>query len=433
MNKPTLVFQGPVFTRSGYGDHCRDLIKSLYKMDKFDVKLIPLRWGNTPQNQADPSTEFGQKMLSQVIGQIESQPDVFIQVSVANEFEPKGKFNIGITAGVETTICPKDFIDGSNKMDLIIVPSNFTKGNVGGTIYQQKNQETGELVGEIKTTKPIEVLFEGVDTDIFASPTPSKDNTDILENIKEDFNFLIVGHWLKGNLGQDRKDIGMAIKTFASVFQYLPKDKRPGLIIKTSHAGFSVMDREETRKKIDEVLTTFGDKCPSIYLIHGDMEESDMSNLYHHPKVKAMLSFTKGEGYGRPLAEFTLTGKPIITSGWSGHLDFLPKENAVLLDGQLTQVDDSAADKFCMKEAQWFSVNYSNAANKIYDVYNKYNDYLKQSAGLRENTLKNFTLEKMNERFEQILNNYVRQQPKIVPFQLPKLNKNIQIPKLNKV
>jgi glycosyltransferase involved in cell wall biosynthesis len=433
MNKPTLVFQGPVFTRSGYGDHCRDLIKSLYKMDKFDVKLIPLRWGNTPQNQVDPSTEFGQKMLSQVIGQIESQPDVFIQVSVANEFEPKGKFNIGITAGVETTICPKDFIDGSNKMDLIIVPSNFTKGNVGGTVYQQKNQQTGEIVGEIKTTKPIEVLFEGVDTDIFASPTPSKDNTDILENIKEDFNFLIVGHWLKGNLGQDRKDIGMAIKTFASVFQYLPKDKRPGLIIKTSHAGFSVMDREETRKKIDEVLTTFGDKCPSIYLIHGDMEESDMSNLYHHPKVKAMISFTKGEGYGRPLAEFTLTGKPIIASGWSGHLDFLPKENAVLLEGQLTQVDDSAADKFCMKEAQWFSVNYSNAANKIYDVYNKYNDYLKQSAGLRENTLKNFTLEKMNERFEQILNNYVKEQPKIVPFQLPKLNKNIQIPKLNKV
>jgi hypothetical protein len=433
MNKPTLVFQGPVFTRSGYGDHCRDLIKSLYKMDKFDVKLIPLRWGNTPQNQVDPSTEFGQKMLSQVIGQIESQPDVFIQVSVANEFEPKGKFNIGITAGVETTICPKDFIDGSNKMDLIIVPSNFTKGNVGGTIYQQKNQQTGEIVGEIKTTKPIEVLFEGVDTDIFASPTPSKDNTNILENIKEDFNFLIVGHWLKGNLGQDRKDIGMAIKTFASVFQYLPKDKRPGLIIKTSHAGFSVMDREETRKKIDEVLTTFGDKCPSIYLIHGDMEESDMSNLYHHPKVKAMLSFTKGEGYGRPLAEFTLTGKPIIASGWSGHLDFLPKENAVLLEGQLTQVDDSAADKFCMKEAQWFTVNYSNAANKIYDVYNKYNDYLKQSVGLRENTLKNFTLEKMNERFEQILNNYVKEQPKIVPFQLPKLNKNIQIPKLNKL
>lgn len=429
MNKPTLVFQGPIFTRSGYGDHCRDLIKSLYKMDKFDIKLIPLRWGNTPQNQVDPSTEFGQKMLSQVIGQIDVQPDVFIQVSVANEFEPKGKFNIGITAGVETTICPKDFIDGSNKMDLIIVPSNFTKGNVGGTVYQQKNQQTGEIVGEIRTTKPIEVLFEGVDTEIF-----SKGNgKDILENVKEDFNFLIVGHWLKGSLGQDRKDIGMAIKTFTSVFQYLPKDKRPGLIIKTSHAGFSVMDREATRQKIEDVLKPLGDNIPSIYFIHGDLEESDMSNLYHHPKIKAMISFTKGEGYGRPMAEFTLTGKPIIASGWSGQLDFLPKENAVLLEGQLTQIDESAADKFIMKEAQWFTVNYSNAANKIYDVYNKYNDYLKQSAGLKENTLKNFTLEKMNERFEEILNNYVKEQPKVVPFQLPKLNKNIQIPKLNKL
>jgi glycosyltransferase involved in cell wall biosynthesis len=429
MNKPTLVFQGPIFTRSGYGDHCRDLIKSLYKMDKFDIKLIPLRWGNTPQNQVDPSTEFGQKMLSQVIGQIDVQPDVFIQVSVANEFEPKGKFNIGITAGVETTICPKDFIDGSNKMDLIIVPSNFTKGNVGGTVYQQKNQETGQIVGEIRTTKPIEVLFEGVDTEVF-----SKGNgKDILENVKEDFNFLIVGHWLKGSLGQDRKDIGMAIKTFTSVFQYLPKDKRPGLIIKTSHAGFSVMDREATRQKIEDVLKPLGDNIPSIYFIHGDLEESDMSNLYHHPKVKAMISFTKGEGYGRPMAEFTLTGKPIIASGWSGQLDFLPKENAVLLEGQLTQIDESAADKFIMKEAQWFTVNYSNAANKIYDVYNKYNDYLKQSAGLKENTLKNFTLEKMNERFEEILNNYVKEQPKVVPFQLPKLNKNIQIPKLNKL
>lgn len=429
MNKPTLVFQGPIFTRSGYGDHCRDLIKSLYKMDKFDIKLIPLRWGNTPQNQVDPSTEFGQKMLSQVIGKIDVQPDVFIQVSVANEFEPKGKFNIGITAGVETTICPKDFIDGSNKMDLIIVPSNFTKGNIGGTVYQQKNQQTGQIVGEIRTTKPIEVLFEGVDTEVFLKGN----GKDILENVKEDFNFLIVGHWLKGSLGQDRKDIGMAIKTFASVFQYLPKDKRPGLIIKTSHAGFSVMDREVTRQKIEDVLSTFGDNIPSIYLLHGDLEESDMSNLYHHPKVKAMISFTKGEGYGRPMAEFTLTGKPIIASGWSGQLDFLPKENAVLLEGQLTQVDESAADKFIMKEAKWFTVNYSNSANKIYDVYKKYDEYLKQSAGLKENTLKNFTLEKMGERFEEILNNYIKEHPKVVPFQLPKLNKNIQIPKLNKV
>lgn len=423
--KPTLVFQGPIFTRSGYGDHCRDLMKSLRKMDKYDIKIIPLRWGNTPQNQVDGENEFGRWMLDRVIGAIDQKPDIFMQVSVANEFEPKGHYNIGVTAGVETTIAPKDFIDGSNKMDLIIVPSQFTKQNLGGTVYQQKNEANGEIVGEIKTTTPIEVLFEGVDTEIFSKGS----GKDVLANVKEDFNFLIVGHWLKGSLGQDRKDIGMAIKTFATVFQYLPKDKRPGLIVKTSHAGFSVIDREATREKIDGVLKSFGDKCPSVYLLHGDMEETDMSNLYHHPKVKAMISFAKGEGYGRPMAEFTLTGKPIIASGWSGQMDFLPSEHSVLLEGSLTAVDESAADQFCMKEAQWFSVNYSNAANKIYDVYNKYDSYLDKSKGLRENTLKNFTLDNMHDKFTQLMDTYVKKQAQFIPFNASKM----QIPKLNKI
>jgi hypothetical protein len=399
-------------------------------MDKYDIKIIPLRWGNTPQNQIDGESEFGRWMLERVITAIEQKPDVFMQVSVANEFEPKGHYNIGVTAGVETTIAPKDFIDGSNKMDLIIVPSNFTKQNLGGTVYQQKDQATGQIVGEIKTTTPIEVLLEGVDTEIFSKGS----GKDVLANVKEDFNFLIVGHWLKGSLGQDRKDIGMAIKTFATVFQYLPKDKRPGLIVKTSHAGFSVIDRESTREKIDAVLKPFGDKCPSVYLLHGDMEESDMSNLYHHPKVKAMISFAKGEGYGRPMAEFTLTGKPIIASGWSGQMDFLPAEYAVLLEGSLTPVDESAADQFCMKEAQWFTVNYSNAANKIYDVYNKYDSYLEKSKGLRENTLKHFTLDNMHDRFTQLMDTYVKKQPQYVPFNAPKVNASkMQIPKLNKI
>jgi glycosyltransferase involved in cell wall biosynthesis len=435
MNKPTLVFQGPIFTRSGYGDHCRDLMKSLRKMDKYDIKIIPLRWGNTPQNQVSDDDDFGRWMLERVIGEIGDKPDVFMQVSVANEFEPKGHYNIGVTAGVETTICPKDFIDGSNKMDLIIVPSKFTMQNLAGTVYQQKNQQTGEIVGEIKLQKPIEVLFEGVDTEIFNKGFERPgDKADILENIKEDFCFLVVGHWLKGNLGQDRKDIGMTLKTFATVFQHTPKDKKPALLIKTSHAGFSVIDRENIRQKIEDVVKSFGQKCPPIYLLHGDMEETDMSNLYHHPKIKAMISFTKGEGYGRPMAEFTLTGKPIIASGWSGHMDFLPAEHTVFLEGTLTQIDESAADQFILKEAQWFSANYSNAANKIYDVYKNYNSYLEKSEGLRENTLKNFTLEKMHERFTNIVDSYIKPQPKLVPFNIPKLNTSkMQIPKLNKV
>jgi hypothetical protein len=389
-------------------------------MDRYDIKIVPMRWGNTPQNQLDPSTEFGRWMMERVITQITQKPDVFMQVSVANEFQPIGHYNIGVTAGVETTIVPKDFIDGTNKMDLTLVPSKFTKDVLVGTVYQQKDKNSGNVIGEFKVTKPVEVLFEGVDVGIFLNPTK---DVDVLNEVKTDFNFLTVGHWLKGNLGQDRKDIGMVIKTFATVFQNLPKEKQPGLIVKTSSAGFSVMDRENMRERIEELTKSFGDNCPPIYLIHGDLSETEMASLYHHPKVKAMVSFTKGEGYGRPLAEFTLSGKPILVSGWSGHIDFLPTEYSVLLEGTLTQVDESAADTFILKEAQWFSVNYSNAASLMYDVFNKYKVYTEKSKGLVKNTLNRFTLEKMNEVFDGIMKSYVVEQPKIVPFKLPKLEK----------
>ena len=429
MNKPLLVFQGPVATRSGYGDHSRDLLKSLFEMDKFDIKIIPTRWGNTPQNQLDETSDLGQKILSNIIVQLTQQPDVYVQVSVANEFRKVGKYNIGVTAGVETTIAPKEFIDGCNQMDLVLVPSDFTKQVLEKTSFIETDKTTGQKIRDIMVTTPIEILFEGVDTTIFKSV-----KTNFLKDIDTDFNFLYVGHWLGGEIGHDRKDTGMMIKTFCTVFKNLPKEKQPGLILKTSHAGFSVGEREDIANRINGITKEFGDKCPPIHLIWGDLSESELNELYNDDKVKGMISFTKGEGYGRPMAEFTLTGKPILASGWSGQTDFLPIEHSVLLEGSLTPVHESAADQFCMKEAQWFTVNYSAAANKIYDVYNNYDGYLEKSKGLRECTLKNFTLDGMHDKFVQIMDTYVKKAPQIVPFNIPKVNSSkMQIPKLNKL
>ena len=433
MNKPLLVYQAPVFTRSGYGDHARDILRSLFELDRYDIKIVPTRWGNTPQNQADPTTEFGQKMLSNVATRVDRKPDIFIQMSVANEFEPKGNFNIGITAGVETTVLPKEFLDGGNKMDLIIVPSQFTKSLFDKTQFQEQDKQTKQIIKTFKSEKPCEVLFEGVNKDLYENPQFTE--VDVLDGIESDFNFLFVGHWLKGGIGQDRKDVGMVIKTFSTVFKYLPKDKRPGLILKTSSAGFSVMDRENTRQKIEQAIKGLED-VPPIYLLHGDLKESEMVELYNHSKVKAMISFTKGEGYGRPLAEFATTGKPIIVSKWSGHVDFLPEDNTVFLSGQLTDVDKSAADKFLLKESKWFTVNYSEAANKIYKVFNEYDSYLKKSQGLRANILSNFTMEKMTEQLGKLMDKYVGNIPVQKPFQLPKLKKQepkLKLPKLNKL
>ena len=419
MSKPLLIYQAPVATRSGYGDHSRDILKSIFQYDKFDVITIPTRWGNTPQNQINPDTDFGKQLLSTIGKQITKQAEVHIQMTVPNEFQKKGKFSIGITAGIESTLAPKDWIDGCNRMDLIIVPSEFSKKVLEGTVYDEKDKQTGQVIRQFKITKPIVVLHEGVDLSTYLKP---KVDVDVLEGIDSDWNFLFTGHWLKGDLGKDRKDVGMMIQTFCTVFQNTPKKKQPGLILKTSSAGFSVMDREAIVEKIKAITNNFGDKCPPIHLLFGDLSDNEMASLYHHPKVKAMVSFTKGEGYGRPLCEFTLTGKPILATKWSGHVDFLPQGYTDFLEGGLEEIHQSVADQFLLKEAKWFQVNYSQAAGMLDKVFKNYKTHLTKSKGFVANTKKNFSLQAMHDKFKVIMDEYVKL-PEFVSLKLPEIKK----------
>jgi glycosyltransferase involved in cell wall biosynthesis len=416
--KPTLVFQAPVATRSGYGDHARDLLHSLYKLDKFEIKIISTRWGATPMDALNYDKPFHKWIVDNIIQKPEQKPDVYIQVTVPNEFQPLGFYNIGITAAIETTHCALDWIHGCNRMDLIIVPSEHSKKSLADTVYNEQDNQTKQLIAQHRITKPVEVIFEGFDEEDFGTDIIAHINH--LDEIKEDFAFLFVGHWLRGDLGEDRKNIGMMIKTFATAFKN--EKTKPALILKTSTAGFSVIDRERLVSKIRETLGGDYGKVP-VYLLHGDLTPSEMNGLYEHPKVKAMLNFTKGEGFGRPLLEFSLTGKPVIVSNWSGHLDFL-KHGAVLLEGELKNVHESAADQFLLKEAKWFNVNVSKALPVIKDVYKNYDKYKVASFQLGKQNKQNFSLEKMTKLFDTILNHYGiynKKQPTFQPMQLPKL------------
>ncbi len=416
--KPTLVFQAPVATRSGYGDHARDLLHSLYKLDKFDIKVISTRWGATPMDALNYDKPFHKWIVDNIIQKPEQKPDIYIQVTVPNEFQPLGYYNIGITAAIETTHCALDWVHGCNRMDLVIVPSEHSKKSLVDTVFNETDNQTKQLIAQHRITKPVEVIFEGFDEEDFGTDEVA-DISDLNE-IKEDFAFLFVGHWLKGDLGEDRKNVGMMIKTFAMAFKN--EKVKPALILKTSTAGFSILDRERLISKIRETLGK-DYKSVSIYLLHGDLTPAQMNGLYEHPKVKAMLNFTKGEGFGRPLLEFSLTGKPVIVSNWSGHLDFL-KEGAVLLDGELKPVHESAADQFLLKEAKWFNVNVSKALPVIKDVYKNYDKYKVAAYQLGKQNKQNFGLEKMTKLFDTILNQYGiynKKQPTFQPMQLPKL------------
>ena len=416
MIKPFLLFRGPVKTRSGYGAHSRDLLEALYKMDLFDIKIDSCGWGSTPFTALEEGNEFHKWINDNIITSSTDQPEIYVQVTVPNEFQRVGKFNIGVTAGIETTVAPKNWVDGCNRMDHIITTSTFSRDVLLQTVYNETENTTGKLIKQYRIEKPISVLFEGVDTTIYNNEYKGID-----VDITEDFAYLFVGHWLKGDLGQDRKDVGMLIRCFIESFK--DEEVKPALVLKTSAASFSVKQREEFRKKIEDIVKQSNTTTPpSVYLLFGELTNSEMNDLYNHPKIKAMVSLTKGEGFGRPLLEFTMTGKPVIASNWSGHKDFLPMDKAIMVGGKLTEVHESVLDDFIIKGSKWFTANYNEFAEVLKLVQKDYDKFLKKSESLREFNSVFFTLDGMKEKFESILkqNTIQSKEHKLV---LPKLTK----------
>jgi hypothetical protein len=419
MSKPLFVISAPVDTFSGYGARSRDLVRPIIESGKYDVKIIPQRWGATPPGFLKPENPQHKIIIDCLhkSNELPKKPDIWMQITVPNEFQAIGEYNIGVTAGIETTLCDPSWIEGINKMNLTLVSSQHAKEVFEQSQYSKVDQ-AGNLVASLKCTGKIEVLFEGVDIDIYNSKISREGEvSEILDTIKEKFCFLFVGHWLQGDLGHDRKDIGMLIKVFLETFKNKPFP--PALILKTNGANFSILDKEEILNKINAIRGLVnGEIFPKIYLIHGELSDEEMNVLYNHPKVKAMVSFTKGEGFGRPLLEFTLSQKPVIASSYSGHLDFL-KPHSILLDGEMKQIHASSVVKdMILPESKWFTVNYPKASKKLEEVFKNYNKFLEGAKKQSYLSKKEFSLEAMGTK---LLNLIDEQVPKQVELVLPSL------------
>ena len=142
-----------------------------------------------------------------------------------------------------------------------------------------------------------------------------------------------------------------------------------------------------------------------------------------------MDNLTKGEGFGRPLLEFSLTKKPIITTNWSGHTDFLHPEFTTMLPGTLTNVHPSAANQWLMKESQWFSVDLGHTGTTIKDMFEDYKKYTDGAKRQAHRSKTEFSWDKMFDKVTQTLTQYIPEFPKEVQLQLPKL----ELPKLKKI
>jgi glycosyltransferase involved in cell wall biosynthesis len=416
-----VVIASPVATQSGYGHHAREIISNFIEHgdSDWDVKLISLPWGHTPMTYPI-STDWQLRIIPLPLTE---QPDIWVQISVPNEFQAVGKFNVGVTAGTEGDICQPEWIECINRMQVTIVPSTFTKQVFENTAKKHN----------LTITTNLQVIPEYFNEDIYSTKNVTTEITQLNE-INESFAFLTVGHWLTGQLGEDRKNLSGLVHRFFET--YKNTKSAPALVMKTSGATYSIMDRMEIENKINQIREMFGNaKLPSVYILHGELSDEEMNALYNHPKIKAMVSFTKAEGFGRPLLEFSTTGKPIIAPHYSGQADFLKKDFICAVPGVLTPIHPSAQNEWLIGDAKWFTPDYGYAGKMLKEVeknYKKWCDIAKRQRYFVNSTFTKSAVVDIYKNVLQIVSAGVSSIPKSVELKLPQL-KQVQLPKLQKV
>lgn len=410
------VISCPLNSYSGYGRRSLDFVKQLIQVKPdWDIKILSQRWGETRMGYLWDHNETD--LISRLVPSIKEKPDIWIQITVPNEFQPVGKYNIGMTAAMETTLCDASWVQGCNRMDLVLVSSKHSKTSLTNSKYvDNRTQEPLEV------TTPIEILFEGVDQTRYHKTVKAEERDLFVDTPISNWNFLCVGHWMQGDFGQDRKNIGYTIKTFLETFKNV--HPAPGLVLKTCRATSSIIDRYEILDRIYAIREAVLSKdpqatLPEIYLLHGDLSDYEMNAVYNDPRIKAMVSFTKGEGFGRPLLEFATVGKPVLCSGWSGQLDFLGKDYTAFVGGRIDPVHPSAVVKnMILPEASWFTPDdrmVDVGFKELYYNYTKWSKLAKQQAKIINSK---FSLESMGKKTKELLDKYVFV-PQQVELQLP--------------
>ena len=385
-----ILYTAPVATRSGYGDKSRDIASYLFKKyTEKSIDILSTRWGECSLDGLSSESELNTKILQNtLIGPPEKSPDISIHVAMPSEFKALGKYNIGITSGVEVDTCPESFIYGCNRMNLVIVPYEFKK----------QTQTDTEFSSGIKCTTPNEVVFEGYTPEITDNTTEVEMST-LLDTINEEFCFLSVGQWAADS---DRKNIRGLVNVFNDTFRDVKNP--PALVLKIYGSSHCISDELEIKKQLYSILSTNSNHAP-IYVVYGNVTPSEMTTLYSHSKIKCLVSLTRGEGFGRPLLEASVNGLPIMVSKWSGHLDFLDKKLCKLLPG--THITATGLGEFAPTDAKWFDVDLNNVSVELVDMVSRYEVHESRATKLRKINSQKYSIESMHTAYDNVLSKYI--------------------------
>ena len=401
-----VLVRGPALSRSGYGEHARFVLRALRtREDIFDIYLHSTNWGKTgwlwEQNE---ERQWIDKLIHKNVAYVQSGGmfDMTIQVTIPNEWEKIAPVNIGVTAGIETTKVAPQWIEKSQIVDHIITISEHSKNTFLNSVYQAHNEQTGEMIPNFRCTTPMDVVhypvkdFEPAELDI---------------DFETDFNFLTIAQI------SPRKNFVNTIKWFVEEFI----DQPVGLVAKVSTINNSTADRSHTKKTIEKMLGEYKNRKCKVYLLHGSMTDEEMTSLYQHPKIKAYLTLTHGEGFGLPIFEAAYNELPIIAPDWSGHVDFLyapvkdkktgkekVKAHFAKVKYTLQPIQKEAHwDGVLQKDSMWCYAEQGSYKMRLREMYKDYNRFKSDAKKLNKWIRKNFNAETLYDKFCQYLLNYV--------------------------
>jgi glycosyltransferase involved in cell wall biosynthesis len=340
-----IVVRGPLLSESGYGNHSRQVFRWLLnKHPDADIRVQALPWGTTSW-YLNSDAEDG--LIGEIMkrsGQIEGVYDLSFQIQLPNEWDPTiAKFNVGITAVVEADVCNKTWIDNCNTMNAVVVPSTFCEK----TLRKTGNVSTPIIVIPESFTK------ESID-----------DSSKIDVDFDTSFNFLVVGTLTGNNPFNDRKNIFFTLKWLCEEFA---NDPDVGIIVKTNVGRGTRMDWNQ----IENVITRAVGEVrkgpyPKIHIMHGIMSNSEIAGLYKHPKVKALVSATRGEGFGLPILEAAASSLPVATTEFSGHMDFMGQGKFIRFEYDLNQIHESRCDdNIWIRGSKWADVREADFKKKL--------------------------------------------------------------------